>query len=106
MTLGVATAAVRLIMWCRACAATRSKRLFSVREPASRYGDWNSPLDRSGMDLETAKVFEDREWPGDWRLGWIDYDGGVEVAVFSGPNAPSGRSATPIGNTAISRQSA
>ena len=29
-----------------------------MREPAGRYGgDRNSPLDRSGIDLETAKVF-------------------------------------------------
>jgi len=39
------------------------------------------------MDLETAKVFEHREWPGDWRVEWVDDDGGVEVAIFSGPNA-------------------
>jgi len=44
-------------------------------------------LDRSGMDLETAKVFEDREWPGDWRVEWIDDNGGIEVVIFSGPNA-------------------
>jgi hypothetical protein len=39
------------------------------------------------MDLETAKVFGDREWPGDWRVEWFDDDGGCEVAIFSGPNA-------------------
>jgi hypothetical protein len=32
-------------------------------------------------------VFEDREWPGDWRVEWVDDDGGIEVAIFSGPNA-------------------
>jgi len=35
---------------------------------------------------ETAKVFEDRQWRGDWRVEWMD-DGGCEVAIFSGPNA-------------------
>jgi hypothetical protein len=25
--------------------------------------------------------------PGDWRVGWVDDDGGVEVAIFAGPNA-------------------
>jgi hypothetical protein len=39
------------------------------------------------MGSEPAKVFEDREWPGDWRVEWIDDDGSIEVAVFSGPNA-------------------
>ena len=37
--------------------------------------------------LEPAKVFEDRKWPGDWRVDWFDDDGGCEVAIFSGPNA-------------------
>ncbi|HEY1258523.1 MAG TPA: hypothetical protein VGF34_04685 [Stellaceae bacterium] len=36
---------------------------------------------------ETAKVFEAREDPGAWRVERIDDDGGVEVAIFSGPNA-------------------
>jgi hypothetical protein len=36
---------------------------------------------------ETAKVFEDRQCPGDWRVEWTDNDGGCEVAIFSGPNA-------------------
>ena len=35
----------------------------------------------------TAKVFEDRRVPGDWRVEWFDDDGGCEVAIFSGPNA-------------------
>ena len=34
-----------------------------------------------------AKVFEDRELPGDWRVKKVDTDGGTEVAVFGGPNA-------------------
>ena len=36
---------------------------------------------------DQAKVFEDRQSPGDWRVEWIDDDGGCEVAIFSGPNA-------------------
>lgn len=36
---------------------------------------------------EAAKVFEDREYAGDWRVEWIDNDGGIEVAIFSGPTA-------------------
>ena len=36
---------------------------------------------------EPAKVFEDRKWRGDWRVEWMDDDGGCEVAIFSGPNA-------------------
>jgi hypothetical protein len=36
---------------------------------------------------EAAKVFEDRIVAGDWRVEWIDDDGGIEVAIFSGPNA-------------------
>lgn len=34
-----------------------------------------------------AKVFEDRETPGDWRVEREDEDGSIEVAIFSGPNA-------------------
>jgi hypothetical protein len=36
---------------------------------------------------EPAKVFEDRQWRGDWRVEWNDDDGGCEIAIFSGPNA-------------------
>jgi hypothetical protein len=36
---------------------------------------------------EPAKVFEDRLYPGDWRVEWVDDDGGVELAIFAGPNA-------------------
>lgn len=39
---------------------------------------------------ETAKLFEDRENAGDWRVEWIDNDGGIEVAIFAGPNARAG----------------
>ena len=37
--------------------------------------------------LERAKVFEDRVSPGYWRVERIDDDGGIEVAIFSSPNA-------------------
>ena len=36
---------------------------------------------------ETAKVFEDREHAGDWRVEFVDDDGGCEVAIVAGPNA-------------------
>jgi hypothetical protein len=36
---------------------------------------------------EPAKVFEDRQSPGDWRVEKLDDDEGVEVAIFGGPNA-------------------
>ena len=36
---------------------------------------------------EAAKVFEDREHAGDWRVEFVDDDGGCEVAIFAGPNA-------------------
>ena len=41
----------------------------------------------AGDGTGTGQVFEDREWPGDWRVEWVDDDGGIEVAIFSGPNA-------------------
>ena len=41
----------------------------------------------SGIMSEPAKVFEDRLFPGDWRVEWVDDDGGVERAIFAGPNA-------------------
>jgi hypothetical protein len=35
-----------------------------------------------------AKVFEDRETPGNWRVEKMDEDGGYEVVkVFTGPDA-------------------
>jgi hypothetical protein len=36
---------------------------------------------------EPAKVFEDRQWRGDWRVEWMDDDGGARLLSFSGPNA-------------------
>ena len=34
-----------------------------------------------------AKVFEDSQYPGDWRVQWFDDHGGGELAIFSGLNA-------------------
>ena len=36
---------------------------------------------------EIAKVFEDHQHPGEWRVEWFDNDGGCEVEIFLGPNA-------------------
>jgi hypothetical protein len=36
---------------------------------------------------EPAKVFEDRETPGQYRVEWFDDDGGGKVELFSGPTA-------------------
>jgi hypothetical protein len=36
---------------------------------------------------EPAKVFEDRELPGQWRVEWFGDDGGCEVELFTGPTA-------------------
>jgi hypothetical protein len=36
---------------------------------------------------EPAYVFEDRQSPDDWHVQWTGDDGGMEVAIFSGPNA-------------------
>src|SRR5580692_3646051 len=48
-------------------------------------------VDRKGASgssmTEPAKVFEDRIYPGNWRVEGEDDDGGVEVTIFSGPDA-------------------
>ena len=36
---------------------------------------------------EPAKVFEDRENPGHWRVEWFDDDGRTELEIFSGHDA-------------------
>ena len=36
---------------------------------------------------EPAKVFEDRETPGQWRVEWIGDDGRGELQIFTGPTA-------------------
>ncbi|HET9848695.1 MAG TPA: hypothetical protein VFR68_09095 [Candidatus Dormibacteraeota bacterium] len=36
---------------------------------------------------EPAKVFEDRETPGQWRVEWFDDDGRCELEIFTGPEA-------------------
>ena len=45
-----------------------------------------SQPDTDAPDLR-AKVFADRVSPGDWRVAKMDDDGGIEVAIFRGPNA-------------------
>ena len=35
---------------------------------------------------EPAHVFEDRMYPGEWRVEWFNDDGACEVAIFAGPN--------------------
>jgi hypothetical protein len=52
------------------------------------------------MDLETARVFEDRQWRGDWWVEWFDDDG---LAIFSGPNARE--RALRYADTSISKRS-
>ena len=53
----------------------------------------------AGLIIRAKKlIIEDREWPGGWRVEWVDDDGGIEVAIFSGPQcagagAPPRRSA-------------
>jgi hypothetical protein len=41
----------------------------------------------AALGTAPALVFEDREAPGQWRVEWVDDDGGTELAIFSGPNA-------------------
>jgi hypothetical protein len=36
---------------------------------------------------EPAKVFEDRQTPGQWRVEWFDDDGHCELEIFTGPAA-------------------
>jgi hypothetical protein len=36
---------------------------------------------------ELAIIFPDRHYEDEWRVEWIDDDGGVEVAIFGGPKA-------------------
>ena len=36
---------------------------------------------------EPAIIFRDRLYSEEWRVEWIDDDGGIEVAIFAGPKA-------------------
>ena len=36
---------------------------------------------------EPAIIFPDRLYSEEWRVEWVDDDGGVELAIFAGPNA-------------------
>jgi hypothetical protein len=51
---------------------------------------------------EPAKVFEDRESPGQWRVEWFDDDGRCELEIFSGPTARRQALRTPCRSTGIS----
>ena len=39
------------------------------------------------LDIQPALVFEDRMYPGEWRVDWTGEDGGHELAIFSGRKA-------------------
>ena len=41
----------------------------------------------SQPDTEPAHVFEERMYPGEWRVERAGENGRIEVTVFSGPNA-------------------
>jgi hypothetical protein len=67
-------------------------RLFfqNARVTGVRITAFGAPRDQRTMPAareKVCKVFEGRQCPGDWRVEWIDDDGGCEVAIFSGPNA-------------------
>ena len=44
-------------------------------------------INGGGAMPESAKVFEDRAIPGEWRVEWFDDDGRCELEIFRGPTA-------------------
>ena len=36
---------------------------------------------------EPAVVFEDRMYPGEWRVQWSEQQGDIEATIFTGPKA-------------------
>lgn len=36
---------------------------------------------------DSAKMFEDRHTPGQWRVEWFDDDGSCELEIFTGHDA-------------------
>ena len=53
-----------------------------------------------------AKVFEDRETPGDWRVEKLNADGGYDaVKVFTGPDAWLQAIRYALGRSAITTKS-
>jgi hypothetical protein len=47
-----------------------------------------SPADRFGdSDDNAVSLFPDREHPEDWRVDYLDRDGGCYVTIFAGPAA-------------------
>ena len=69
------------------------KRLFVTGtdvEEAARQAQLYRQHERSEaktMTDTTIHVFEDREHAGDWRVEYVDDDGGCYVTIFSGPMA-------------------
>jgi hypothetical protein len=39
------------------------------------------------LDIQPALVFEDRMYPGEWRVDWTGQECEQELAIFSGRNA-------------------
>jgi len=56
-------------------------------------------------DQLRAKVFEDRETPGDWRVEKLNADGGYDAVVFTGPDAWQQAIRYAIGRSAITTKS-
>ena len=66
-------------------AITSTPRMRRDPEHPSHEPEHRSNANQHGT--EPAKVFEDRETPGPWRIEWFDDDGRCEVEIFSGPDA-------------------
>ena len=61
-----------------------SPRPMGLRSGPLVTGHW---ISRSPPMSVPAKVFEDRETPGKWRVEWFDGDGRCEREVFDGHDA-------------------
>ena len=66
-------------------AITSTPRMRRDPEHPSHEPEHRSNANQHGT--EPAKVFEDRETPGQWRVEWFDHDGRCELEIFSGPDA-------------------
>ena len=72
-------------MAARKCRETSPRQ--QIREALSSHGQIGAAILNKGPTPEDlrAKVFEDRQTPGSWRVEKMDEDGGYEVVkVFSG----------------------
>jgi len=56
-------------------------------------------------DREPAKVFEDRETPGQWRVEWFDDDGRCELEFSPAQQRGGKHCGTPCRSMAISEKS-